>query len=727
MNYWLLTTEYPPFHGGGISTYCHFTAKMLAEAGHVATVFVQDDSTADYVSETVEPGIVLVRMNSNRNRLHGSLGYAACLSYAFADMVRTMIEKTGPPDVIEAQDYLGIAYYLTQMKHLGYPFLKNIPILITLHSPAFIYLEYNRVPTYRFPEFWTCEMEKQAIMAADLLISPTRFLVDEIGRYMDISGKPVSILANPYALPDETAVAGREPGSENKGFTRNKIVYYGKLSPQKGSFELLNYFKDLWDGGFQHPLHLVGGTDIVYHPEMLTMGQLVERRYGAYIKSGLLKLHGKIRPAQIKEYLEDAHVILVPSIVDNLPYVVMEAMSLGRVVLASRQGGQREMMEDGVSGFLFDHHEPGSFERQLSKILALTDEEMQRIAVSACQRVRDNYAFGVISPQKSRIIQEMRDKAVQDHHFPFLHQEKTTVPVALSAGESLLSVVIPFYNMGAYIEECIRSVIGSTYSNLEILIVNDGSTDGASLKKLEFIAGWEKVRVINQKNRGLALTRNEGARQGRGAFLAFLDADDRIDPLYYEKAVRALQKNDNVYFAGAWVQYFENSSEVWPTFTPQPPYALVHNPVNSSGLVYKRAAFLEGGLNDPIVDYGLEDYESVVSMLHRGYNGVVLPEKLFYYRVRSGSMFRDITLEKLLYSNKYITEKHADYYTKFAVQTVNLLNANGPGYLFDNPTFEIKVSSQTAKESAFLLKVKSFVKRSQRLKKIVLTIKKLKR
>ena len=341
--------------------------------------------------------------------------------------------------------------------------------------------------------------------------------------------------------------------------------------------------------------------------------------------------------------------------------------------------------------------------------------------------MKASYSFGVIGPQKIRFLQNAKKQAIQDRHFPFLYQEKTVSPVDIPPGNRLLSIVIPYYNMGAYLEECVRSVQNSTYPDIEILIVNDGSTDEVSLKKLEFIAGWEKVRILNQKNQGLALTRNEGARQARGAFLAFLDADDRVDPLYYEKAVRALQKNDNVYFAGAWVQYFENSDQLWPTFTPQPPYALVHNPVNSSGLVYKRAAFLEGGLNDPIVDYGLEDYESVVSMLHRGYNGVVLPEKLFYYRVRSGSMFRDITLEKLLYSNKYITEKHADYYTKFAVQTVNLLNANGPGYLFDNPTFEIKVSSQTAKESAFLLKVKSFVKRSQRLKKIVLTIKKLKR
>lgn len=741
MNYWLLTTEYPPFHGGGISTYCYFTARMLAAAGDPVTVFVQDDSVTDYeVSETA-PGINLIRFHSNRNGLHAALGYTARLSYAFADMVRTMIEKRGKPDFIEAQDYQGIAYYLTQFKQAGYAFMEGVPIVITLHSPAFIYLEYNKVPTYRFPDFWTGEMEKQAMAAADLLISPTRFLVEEIQRYMDLTGKEVRILANPYETPTAprsadmpVAPGGNEMNDSVPGgseapakFQRNKIVYYGKLSPQKGSFELLAYFKELWDSGFQHPLHIVGGTDIVYHPEMQTMGQLVTSRYKEYITRGLLQLHGKIQPGQIKEYLQDAHVILVPSIVDNLPYVVMEAMSLGKIVLASRQGGQREMMEDGVSGFLFDHQDPASFVRRLEKILSLTDEEIRLAGVNARRWVCNAYSFATIDEKKKDILAYFTSKPSDGAHFPFLYQENIQSPPPEPSGDELLSVVIPYYNMGDYIEECIQSISASTYQRLEILVINDGSTDLASIKKLDDIARLENVFVFHHKNQGLAFTRNYGAKSAKGSYLAFLDADDKVAPTYYEKAVIALRRNRNVYFAGAWVKYFGNSTQLWPTFTPQPPFALVHNPVNSSGLVYKRAAFLAGGLNDKVVDYGLEDYESVVNMLHHGLNGIVLPEPLFYYRVRSGSMIRNISREKLLYSNKYITEKHADYYAKFAAQVINLLNANGPGYLFDNPTFEVSVNTRKAGESILLIKLKSLVKRNVYLKRIALTIKKLKR
>jgi glycosyltransferase involved in cell wall biosynthesis len=716
LNYWLLTTEYPPFYGGGIGTYCYFTAEMFVRQGHNITVFVPDASIKDTNILTEKTGITLVRFNPGRSDPENALGYTAQLSHAFADIIKTFITERGRPDFIEAQDYLGIAYYLIQFKHAGYEFIRDIPILITLHSPAFIYLEYNRVPTYRFPDFWTCEMEKQSIKGADMLLSPTRFLVDEIRKHMDISDKRTDILANPY----ET----RHAYDPEQVFEPGKIVYYGKLSPQKGSFELLEYFRELWDDGFTHPLHIVGGTDIVFHPELRTMGYLVEKKYASYLEKGLLKLHGKIKPSQIKEYLSDAHVIVVPSIVDNMPYVILEAMSLGKVVLASVQGGQREMIEDDQNGFLFDHGEPSSFGRQLKKIISLPADRIRQIGKNAYNTVKDGYSPDGIYRQKAAILERFLSAAPGKPGFPFLYQEQPIVIPAQPKISGLLSVVIPYYNMGRYLEECLSSVFQSSYPNLEVIVVNDGSTDPQSISYLEKRAGGTPpIQVLHQTNRGLAHTRNEGARIAKGEFLAFLDADDKIAPSYYEKAIGALRQNENVFFVGSWVRYFENSHQVWPTFTPQPPYALVHNPVNSSGLVYKRDAFLAGGLNDKAADYGMEDYESLVSMLHHGLNGIVLPEVLFHYRVRSGSMFRGISTEKLLYSNKYITEKHSLYYAKFASQIINLLNANGPGYLFDNPTFQVRVSSQSVREGSLLTLVRKLVKRNEKLKRILLSIK----
>ncbi|MDP4252678.1 MAG: hypothetical protein Q8938_01630 [Bacteroidota bacterium] len=93
MNYWLLTTEYPPFHGGGISTYCYFTARMFAGRGDEVYVFVPDEKVRDYRIEVDEPGLSVIRFNSNRNNPGDALGYTARLSYAFADIVGKIISE----------------------------------------------------------------------------------------------------------------------------------------------------------------------------------------------------------------------------------------------------------------------------------------------------------------------------------------------------------------------------------------------------------------------------------------------------------------------------------------------------------------------------------------------------------------------------------------------------------------------------------------------------------
>jgi hypothetical protein len=205
--------------------------------------------------------------------------------------------------------------------------------------------------------------------------------------------------------------------------------------------------------------------------------------------------------------------------------------------------------------------------------------------------------------------------------------------------------------------------------------------------------------------------------------MAFLDADDKVTPTYYEKAMRVLKAYGNISFVGSWVQYFESSQGIWPAWNPEPPYMLLHNPINSSALVYKTEAFLAAGLNDPNLEYGLEDFESVVSMVGTGHRGVALPECLFLYRVRKGSMFRSMNKNKILYSHEYIAAKHGNLYDRFGADVYNLLNANGPSYAFDNPTLEVWVRSKVGGPGSLRNRIKEFAKRNPRLKKVILRLK----
>lgn len=719
MRYWLLTTEFPPFYGGGISTYCKHTVEMLQQKGHAVTVFVPD-FTVSGIQEGEITGVRVVRFLPRQTGTHQFLGYAANLSYEFAAVVKKYLEKEGAPEILESQEYQGIAYYTQQFKLLGYPLFRELNILITCHAPEFVYLEYNHVPVYKLPIFWTAQMEKSSIRSADILISPSRYIVSEIKQKMSWEGISEKIIFNPIACNSRL--------NASPDFVAGSIVCFGKLAPLKGTFALLKFFETLWKTGKKLKLQIIGGTDLVFHPEAETMGNLVRSRYKQYILEGLLVLHEEKAPEAARKMLLEAHVILVPSLVDNLPYTVLEAMSWGKVVLASRQGGQSEVIENGINGFLFDHKTVGDFQEKLLHILSLPETEIKAIGSNAAAHIRQNFAPEVIYDKKFETINSFLKSPKERKNFPFVSPVSETEIVSQKSGNPvLLSVVIPYFNMGPYIEACVKSIVASNYPEKEILIINDGSTDPESEAKLKYLEEKYPVKVFNKPNTGLSDTRNFGAEKANGYFLAFLDADDTVLPDYYPKAINVLKQYQNVHFVGCWVQYFEGNNAIWPAFNPEPPFLLAHNMVNSSALVYNKASFLRTGLNDAALVYGMEDWDSVISMVANGYGGVVLPEVLYNYRVRQGSMARSFTKVKKLFLHKHITEKHATFYQQHAVELTHLLTCNGSGLDYDNPTFEVSSNYFMPFSGVLKDRLKNRVKRNRILRKVALKIyKKLK-
>ncbi|MCW3074056.1 MAG: hypothetical protein JWP69_1125 [Flaviaesturariibacter sp.] len=687
MKYWLLTTEYPPFFGGGISTYCQFTAKMLAEKGHGVSVFINDTSVSDVFIADKE-GVRLIRFNPSQTNASSYLGHTTNLSYEFAHVVKKFVEEEGKPDIIEAQEYLGIAYYLLQYKYLLYNWCKDVPVVITMHSPSFLYLEHNHVPLYKYPNYWIGEMERYCMQAADLVISPSAFLVSEVKKRFDLTSPNIVVVPNPYHISNNV-VKGNEKG--------NQIIFFGKLSAQKGIFKLLHYFHQLWDQGFTESLYLIGGQDIVYHPEGKTMGSIVRSKYKSFISRGLLKLEDKISPNKIKERLNQAKLVIIPSTVENLPYVLFEMMEIGKIVLVSKQGGHAEVVKDGSNGFVFDHNEPQSFFQQLAVSLSLSNEERNKIGAAARETIISNYSLDTIYALKLEAIKMAITESQSDHaEFPFIRSKVLLSPdEGVASHQGLLSIVVPYYNMGKYIDETIQSLEATTYLYKEIIIINDGSTDVMSIEKLKSYEGKVGIIIYSIPNNGLANARNYGAQMAKGEYIAYLDADDTVKSDYYKKAIAVLTQYSNVHFVGCWTQYFEGSSKVWPTFTPEAPIILYHNTVNSSALVCKRNAFMKAGLNDRSMAFqGLEDYESVVSLISSGYGGVVLPEILFDYRVRQDSMIRGITKTKKLILYQHINNKHKEFYAIFAAEISNLLSANGPGIFLDNPSIDYHLADK---------------------------------
>ena len=108
----------------------------------------------------------------------------------------------------------------------------------------------------------------------------------------------------------------------------------------------------------------------------------------------------------------------------------------------------------------------------------------------------------------------------------------------------LASIIIPVYNVAAYIEESLESVLHQTYRNLEILLIDDGSTDGSEKICDEYEKRDSRIRVVHQENRGLSAARNTGLNMMSGDAVAFLDSDDALMPDYIEKMVASMVKEN---------------------------------------------------------------------------------------------------------------------------------------------------------------------------------------
>lgn len=108
--------------------------------------------------------------------------------------------------------------------------------------------------------------------------------------------------------------------------------------------------------------------------------------------------------------------------------------------------------------------------------------------------------------------------------------------------DELISVIVPVYNVEPYLPDCLDSILASTYSNLEIIVVDDGSPDNCPAICDEYAGKDSRIRVIHQNNKGIVGARNAGLAVASGTYIGFVDSDDVISPIMYEMMVSAMER-----------------------------------------------------------------------------------------------------------------------------------------------------------------------------------------
>lgn len=200
----------------------------------------------------------------------------------------------------------------------------------------------------------------------------------------------------------------------------------------------------------------------------------------------------------------------------------------------------------------------------------------------------------------------------------------------------LVSVIIPCYNSGATLEEAVASALKQTYSQVEIIIVDDGSTDDFTRDLLRSYLR-PKTAIYHIPHSGPAQARNFAIAKARGKYILPLDADDRIHPRYLEKAVPVMEKNERIGIVYCRAQFFGGRSGEWvlPRYSLE--NILVDNPIFNTALFRKKAWEQVGGYNVNMT-HGMEDYDFWLSLIEQEKCRVHrINQVLFYYRIRNGS------------------------------------------------------------------------------------------
>lgn len=205
-----------------------------------------------------------------------------------------------------------------------------------------------------------------------------------------------------------------------------------------------------------------------------------------------------------------------------------------------------------------------------------------------------------------------------------------------------ISVIIPVYNLSEYIDECIQSVINQSYTNIEIIVVDDGSTDDSVKKISGYLNSYKNIKLIEKDNGGVSSARNCGLDNASGDYIAFVDGDDWLDRKYFEEMMNRIEQNDasictnNMYIRDENKVLVCNIDELNLNFEKALKYLLTYRlPTSVWSSIYKKEVLKDIRFNLDI--HHLEDLEFQFRAIANASRITVLNKALYNYRSREGS------------------------------------------------------------------------------------------
>ena len=654
----LVTTEFYPFRGGGIGTYCESICRVLVEKGHEVHVITSvpgpERVFGAFVHRCKIPYNSPAELMPERFRKWelslSDPNYLA--AYCWADEIKKVVDKYDI-EIIESQECMAPTFYF-QYKQMLDPEGDKIPVIIHLHTPCHEIAIWDQRPLENPQMHMIRFMEDFSISMADAVISPSRFLADHVSnRLPDIKNKLDVI---PYPLHEQSF----EKIHADINKSTKEIVYAGRLEHRKGIETLVNALKKVLKEENTLKVRFIGKS-MYSHVRGMQYADWIAGKLSEF--ADRIIFDGLIDRYQAMSKMHAADCVVIPSVGENFPNVCIEAMLCGSVIVASDSGGMAEMMGGEENGFLFEGSNVNSLVAALGRALALTDPERSRIREAATFRIKSYCNIEKIADQRTahyRKIQAECESGKREKNFPVsiicgntseeIHDVKrieTVAAVILDDGKRPVEGTLDSVLQGSRIPDEILVLSYGVRRNQQTLVQPDKSVP---IKQL-----WINSNDLSEiKN--LALTNVDTDA------LFYLHTTNVIRKEFVDTSVNILNQYQEVGYLQSWVGSKKHVAVPIPPFMP---FILYNNCfVTPVGMIRKQALEQINGFSEGFVFHYL-DWHTVLSMMEKGWISVVLDEVLvetekYDYESRRELEFEagNLLYQRLVGKNKQLFDRY---------------------------------------------------------------------
>jgi glycosyltransferase involved in cell wall biosynthesis len=452
-----------------------------------------------------------------------------------------------------------------------------------------------------------------------------RYITTRYGNLVDrfsISNQHVAEAVRGYGVPPEkieviyTGVDAEEEFSPDRATAaeqldadRLQILFGARITDQKDPLLTVDVAARLRDRGVPFQIQVVGDGDL----EDQVRAKIAELELGEEVV-----LHPP--SAGLRDWYAACDVMLLTSKFEGIPVVVFEGMAMGLPIVAPALPGIREMLPEADDGLIEDRASADAYAEALTRLA----DRRRRDAVGAQLRERAKSHFSVeeMARLHERMYLELTAGRERREDVPAPLPEPLRFIDRPVLERPLVSVLIPHFNQGRFLRECVESVRAQTYAEIEIVIVDDASTEADALAALDEFAALDGVEVLRlEQNGGPSRARNAGLERCSGRYVLPVDSDNLLLPDAVERlVVQLVEAGEEIGFIYPNLDYFGNRDE-YHEAPPYNLYTLLHANFCDTCSLIDRAVFDAGLRYHEGIHLGHEDWEFALRLATYGVRG----------------------------------------------------------------------------------------------------------